>query len=169
VRLHCYELPAVQTPRSPANFTLVLAAIGMAAAVGAIGCAARARPPQDVSDAQRPRATSDSTRAYGWVAMGAGGSATLLAVGTSILMMHDKSVRDGNCNADKVCALAGFNANEDLKYTAGWNVGAWIAAAAGLGVGSVLILSTSDGAGGRSDVTVKPIGSGVGLGVGSTF
>jgi hypothetical protein len=169
VRLHCYELPAVQTPRSPANFTWMLVAICMATTVGAAGCAARGRPPQDPSDSPRSRSTSDSTRTYGWVVLGAGGSATILAVGTSILMLHDKGVRDSNCNADKVCALAGFNANEDLKYTAGWNAGAWIAAAAGLGVGSVLILSTTDGAGRRSDVAVKPVGSGVGLGVGSTF
>ena len=85
-------------------------------------------------------------------------------------MLHDKSVRDGNCNAAKVCAPAGLDANADIGVLAGWNTAAWIVAAAGLGIGGFLVLSDRAGERPRATITVNPVGSGgVGLGMRSSF
>ncbi len=84
-------------------------------------------------------------------------------------MLHDKSVRDGNCNAQKVCSPSGFSANGDIASLAGWNAGAWVVAALGLGIGGVLVLSDHAGSSQRAAITVNAVGSGAGLGVESSF
>ena len=101
--------------------------------------------------------------------VGIGADAAVVALGTSIVILHDKSVRDGNCNADKVCSPSGFSANGDIGTLTRWNTGAWIVAALGLGVGGVLVLTDLAGSSQRAAITVNAVGSGAGLGVESSF
>jgi len=72
------------------------------------------------------------------------------------MMLDDKSTRDSNCNSQKACSTAGFNANSQLGDLVGWNAGAWVLAAAGLGVGTYLILSHPIER--RTEVYVSPAG-----------
>jgi len=90
-------------------------------------------------------------------------------VATSVMMLHDKSARDSNCNAEKVCSPAGLDANQDIGLLSGWNAGAWVLAAAGLGIGGYLVWKDSDDGEQRAAITISPMGSGAGLGVGSSF
>jgi hypothetical protein len=57
------------------------------------------------------------------------------------MMLENKSTRDSNCNAAKVCSAIGLNANNEIGAVGAWNAGAWVLAVAGLGVGTYLILS----------------------------
>ncbi len=105
----------------------------------------------------------------GWIAIGMGSLAGVVAIYTSYQMLHDKSVRDSNCDSQKVCSTAGFNANEELSAVSGWNIGSWAVAAAGLGVGAFLVLSNPRDPEATTQVGVGPTGSGAGLTVRSAF
>jgi hypothetical protein len=108
-------------------------------------------------------------RTWGWVFVGEGGVAGAVAIGTSALMIGDKITRDRDCNAMKVCSDSGLNANTQLAELAGWNIGAWILAAAGLGVGAyLLIVNPTDHAMG-AEVGVVPNGSGANLSLRTAF
>src|SRR5580658_405168 len=139
------------------------------------GCVGRAAPPEDATSASAQASTSSppvssnhTARDFGWVGLGIGADAALVALGTSLVILNDKSVRDGNCNAEKVCSPAGLNANGDIGTLTGWNTGAWIVTALGLGIGGVLVLSDHAGSAQRAAITVN-VGSGAGLGVESSF
>ncbi|MGH7282109.1 MAG: hypothetical protein ACRELY_11335, partial [Polyangiaceae bacterium] len=80
-------------------------------------------------------------RAAGWVSLAIGASATVVAIATSGLMLHEQSVRSSDCNAQKVCSTDGINANNNLSANAPWNAGAWALAAVGTGVGVFLVLT----------------------------
>jgi hypothetical protein len=103
------------------------------------------------------------------VSVAVGAEAVVIAVVTSGMMLHEKSVRDSNCDTQKVCNQVGFDANGTLGLLGGWNAGAWIVAAAGLGVGGFLLWTNPADGGQRAALTVAPTGSGVGLGVRSCF
>jgi len=139
------------------------------------GCAGRSPPaqaPSQAAESPRPQSESPSGRSertYGWLSVGIGAEAAVLAVGTSLLMLHDKSVRDGNCNAQKLCSEAGLDANKDIALLGGWNAGAWIVAAAGLGVGGYLLWRDPVEGEKRAAITLDPMGTGLGLGVRSRF
>jgi hypothetical protein len=64
-----------------------------------------------------------------------------VAVVTSAMALHEKGVRDDNCSAAKVCSQAGLDANATLGTLLDWNTASWIVAVAGLGVGTVLVLT----------------------------
>ena len=85
------------------------------------------------------------------------------------MILHDKSVRDANCNTEKICSPSGLDANQDIGLLEGWNAGAWIVAAAGLGIGAYLVLTEPADGGRSAAIAVGPIGSGTGLGLRSSF
>lgn len=102
-------------------------------------------------------------RMWGWISIGVGGGAALIALGTSAWMLHDKSVRDDNCDASKVCSSAGLSANNELGQMVGWNIGAYAVAAVGFGVGAFLILTHPSDKEMGTQVGVAPTGSGTGF------
>ncbi len=93
-----------------------------------------------------PRAAPDSTgsskRAAGFVIGGVG--VVGLGVGATFgaLMLSKKHTVDANCNPDKSCNAAGVDAAHSAHtFQVVSNVG-WIAGAAALGVGAVLVLTS---------------------------
>ena len=101
--------------------------------------------------------------------MGVGTSAGFVAAVTSVIMLHDKSVRDAHCDASKACSPAGLNADAGIANTSGWNIGTWALAAVGLGVGAFLLLSNQGDLQPETQIGVAPIGSGGGLSLRSGF
>jgi|HubBroStandDraft_1064217.scaffolds.fasta_scaffold52659_2 hypothetical protein len=149
-----------------------LAALSVAAGAG---CAPRTVPPPQspgtARTASRSSEVSDDrvARIYGWVSVSVGAEAAVLTAITSVMMLHAQSVRDANCDAEKVCTLAGVNANSSLGQLGSWNAVSWIVTAAGLGAGGYLLWSHREDNGARVGVAVDPIGAGMGLGLRSTF
>jgi hypothetical protein len=144
------------------------------AALASVGCAGRSLPPQhapSTSESTPSSASSSSrtARTYGWVGVGVGAEAAVAALVTSVIILHDKSVRDANCSTEKICSQAALDANQDIGLLEGWNAGAWIVAAAGLGIGAYLILTEPADGGQRTAVAIGPIGSGTGLALRSSF
>jgi hypothetical protein len=93
--------------------------------------------------AAEPPARSDPTlaRTFGWVTIAIGSEASLIATVTGIMMLEDRSTRNQDCSAQKVCSSLGYNANSDIASTEVWNTGAFIVAAAGLSIGTLLLLT----------------------------
>jgi hypothetical protein len=121
--------------------------------------AASSLPSADPHD-DEPKSDPTTARTIGWVSIAVGSEAAIVAGVTSGLMLNDKSTRDSNCNAQKVCSTIGFNANNQLGALAGWNAAAWVTAAAGLGLGTVLILTHPLTR--HSEVYVSPAGVALG-------
>ena len=166
-------------------------------AFGVVGCAARPTPPPDSprlvlaksvpaeeasQDAPRAAATAPLppppaanygdpvARTHGWIIVGLGAQAGAVAIATSVMMLHQSSVRDRECDAQKVCSQAGLDANTKLHSLAGWNAGAWTLAAVGLGVGAFIVITNPrESAAPRTAVGLAPNGSGLGLDVRSQF
>jgi hypothetical protein len=115
------------------------------------------------------RAANRPSRTWGWVLLSVGAEGAILAAITSFMMLHDKSVRDDNCDANKVCSQTGLAANGEIASLAWWNAGAWAVAGAGLGVGGLLLLMSPPAGAGRLAVGISPSGSGIGLGARGAF
>jgi hypothetical protein len=105
----------------------------------------------------------------GAVSLAIGAEAAGVAAATSIMILQYKGTRDDDCDAEKVCTAAGLNANSQIQAVQFWNAGAWVLAAAGLGVGAYLILSHPPDARRGVALGVEPNGSGVSLGLRSAF
>lgn len=108
-------------------------------------------------------------RAWGWVSVGLGGAAGLIAVGTSILMLEDSRTRNAGCNAQKMCSSSGSTANTALSDLAGWNTVSWVVTAAGLGVGAYLLITHPTDKAMGAQVGVVPNGSGADLQLRGSF
>lgn len=121
------------------------------------------------SETYDERDNRQMARMWGWMSIGVGGGAALIALGTSIWMLHDKSVRDDNCDASKVCTSSGLAANNEMGQLVGWNIGAYAVAAVGLGVGAFLILTNPSDKEMGTQVGVGPTGSGTGFVLRSSF
>jgi hypothetical protein len=165
-----------------------------------IGCAGQAPPPQNAADTKTANAneiassnaanadppaseSADSnklTRYTGWIVGAVGAQATIFAVATSFMMLHENSVRSSDCNAQKICTSDGVDANNKLGLMSAFNATSWVVAAAGLGVGAYLVLanpprndastvtppqSTSPSA----EIGVGPTGTGAGLNLRGAF
>jgi hypothetical protein len=136
--------------------------------------AAAAPPPDQALSPETKAAPSEAhggdaiPRAMGWFSIAFGATAGLVAGGTSIMMLQQSSVRSDNCSAAKVCNATGANANAQLDGLVGWNLASYIAAAAGLGIGTILLI-TSPKNHRQTAVDVTPNGSGAGLTLRSTF
>ncbi|MGA3121754.1 MAG: hypothetical protein ABSF69_13395 [Polyangiaceae bacterium] len=127
-----------------------------------------AAPPARVETLQAQDAR-DVARVGGLFAIATGVSAGFVAAVTSVIMLHDKSVRDANCDASKACSPDGLNANAGIAKASGWNVGTWALAAVGLGLGAFLVLSNQSDRQPETQIGVAPIGSGGGLSLRSGF
>ena len=112
-------------------------------------------------------------RTAGWIFVAVGAEAATVALVTSVMLLHDNSVRSSECNAQKACSVDGVDANSRIRSLVNWNAGAWAVAAVGLGAGAYLVLSNprhADQAGAtRTAIGVAPNGSGVGLDLRSSF
>jgi hypothetical protein len=108
-------------------------------------------------------------RAYGWFSVAIGTLGLGVAATTSAMMLHQKSVRDADCNAAKLCSQDGINANTQLAALSGWNTGSFIVAAAGLGVGAFLLITSSADGDKQTAIGVAPTGSGAGLDLKGSF
>ena len=93
----------------------------------------------------------------------------MLTAITSVMMLHEQSLRNANCDTEKICTLAGVNANSSLGQLGGWNATSWIVTVAGLSAGGYLLWSHREDNGARVGVAVDPVGTGMGLGLRSTF
>jgi hypothetical protein len=91
---------------------------------------------------EKSSGTSDPMlRTFGWISIGIGAQATAVAIVTSFMMLHQKSLRDDNCSSKKLCTQAGLDANTQLGSLGGWNAGAYAIGAIGLGLGAFLVLT----------------------------
>jgi len=102
-------------------------------------------------------------RFVGWTSFVVGADATLLALVTSGMMLHEASVRSSDCDAQKVCSANGVAANVKLGDLAGWNAAAWGVAVVGVGVGAFLLITNPSDKALRAEVGVGPTGTGDGL------
>jgi hypothetical protein len=118
--------------------------------------------------ALQERDAHDTARMEGWIAIGFGSLASVVAIATSVQMLNDKSTRDANCNANKVCSATGLNANADIAGASGWNIASWAVTAAGLGIGAFLVLGNPSEPE-STKVGVAPMSSGSGLELRSAF
>ena len=112
------------------------------------------------------RSSNVPARTLGWVLLSLGAEGAVLAAITSFMMLHDKSVRDQNCDSNKICSQTGLAANEDIANLASWNAGAWAVAGAGLTVGALLLLTNPPVRGPGIAIGVSPNGvNGAGIGL----
>jgi hypothetical protein len=154
------------------------------ALVACAGCASSGPPPRAVvgqpegleatpapkeQPPPAPRKHGGSGQALGLVSLSIGGAAGVVAVVTSIMMLHDKSVRDDGCNAQKVCTPDAYSANQKLADLGGWNAGAYAVAGVGLVAGTVLVIAFPGGRGSSTAVVVAPNAAGAGLALWSAF
>ena len=124
-----------------------------------------AAPPADAEYEADPT----GARGFGWLGSAVGAEAAVAATATWVAILDYKSTRDSGCNAQKLCSPNGLNANSQIGSLVGWNAGAWVLAAAGLGVGSYLILSHPLNKEHPLSITLSPSGTTAGLGLGGSF
>jgi hypothetical protein len=154
-------------------FTPVLLLACVACAHPQSGSAASAADIPPGAPAPPPQATPSSStmpRAYGWFSISIGAAASAIALGTSWIMLSQRSTRDADCNAQKVCSSAGLAANAQISSIAGLNAAAWGLTAAGLGVGAFLLLTNPSDDTKQTSIGVVPTeAGGAGLTLRSRF
>jgi hypothetical protein len=114
------------------------------------------------------RSSGRTARVLGWVTLSLGAEAAIVAVTTSFLLLHEKNVRDAECDAQKTCSQRGLDANSSIASLVSWNTASWIVAAAGLGGGAFLLLTHRPEAR-QTAIGVSPSAAGVELKLWSTF
>jgi hypothetical protein len=124
----------------------------------------------DATDGSDPgRDPHRMRRVLGWVSLTIGAEAAVIAVATSLLIEHQKSLRDDNCNAQKVCNSEGIGAVGTIDTIVPWNTGSWFVAGVGLGAGAILLVVSQPKSQAQTAITLSPGSSGLGLGVRSSF
>lgn len=151
-----------------------LAGVVAVACSACAGNGARARDPHDAdsmaSTSAPPRHDGRATRrTLGWVSLALGAEAAVAAIVTSGMLVHEKSVLDAQCDAQKQCSSAGVDAAGAISTLTPWNTGTWIMTAVGLGAGTALLLTSRPDAPAGTAITLSPEGSGAGLGLRSRF
>lgn len=145
---------------------------GSSGARSADAAAREAPPPREETPEEKEASSRRTGRVAGYVAIAVGAQAGIVALVTSGMMLHEDGIRSDACS-EKRCTQEGLDANRNLAQLGGWNAGAWALGAAGLGVGTVLlILNPSDKASARPAKSLSlgaPPGGGPGLGLGGTF
>jgi hypothetical protein len=109
---------------------------------------------------------SRALRIVGWVTFSLGAEAAVVASVTSVMLLHQKGVRDNECNPQKLCSARGLDANGTIASLVGWNTASWVVAVAGLGTGAYLLLTNRRS---RSTVAVAPGPGEVGVGLRGAF
>jgi hypothetical protein len=158
--------------RRPLALALVLASAGCATGSTAGGSvtAHDAHDADDEGSAATPKHDGRATRrTLGWVALSVGAEAALAAIVTSIMIVHDKSILDDQCNAQKLCTETGADAAGAIANLKPWNTGTWIAGIVGLGAGAALLFTSQPDKPASTAITLSPEGSGAGLGLRSQF
>jgi hypothetical protein len=112
---------------------------------------------------------ANTARTIGWISIAIGAEAAITAVVTSAMALHEKGVRDDNCNAAKVCSQTGIDANVTLGTLFGWNTASWIVGVAGLGVGTVLVLTSRPIKNDQVALTVGPTSGGAAVALTGQF
>jgi hypothetical protein len=120
---------------------------------------AETNPQEEHGEAHSSR---QMNRVWGWVALSVGAEGAALATITSLMMLHQNSVRSADCT-DKVCSPDGIAANGKIGDLAGWNAAGWAVAVVGVGVGAFLILTNPSDAALGTQVGLGPTASGSGL------
>jgi hypothetical protein len=115
---------------------------------------------KEAESTQRRRAL----RNIGWISLAIGAEAAVVASVTSVMLLSEKSVRDDQCNAQKVCSPHGLDANGTIATLVSWNTAAWIATAVGVGAGVALLLTNRPVSRLQPTVAVAPNAASVGLG-----
>jgi hypothetical protein len=113
--------------------------------------------------------SNDTLRTIGWISIAVGAEAAVAGIVTSAMALHEKGVRDSNCNAQKVCKQVGMDANATLATLFGWNTASWIVAVAGLGVGTALVVTNPRIKNDQIALTVAPTPGGAALGLTGRF
>jgi hypothetical protein len=108
-------------------------------------------------------------RDLGLAFLSIGGEAAIVAIITSAMLEHQMGIRDEGCNAQKVCDTAGIDAVHTISTIVPWNTATWFVAAAGLGIGTVLVVISLPHSERRTAITLSPNESGLGLGLRSSF
>jgi hypothetical protein len=119
----------------------------------------------EASEEKSPKsehAARQTNRALGWFVLSVGIEGGILATVTSVMMLHQNSVRGDNC-VDKVCSAAGIAANGTLGNLAGWNAAAWGVAAVGVGAGVFILLTNPTDRSLGTQVGLGPTASGSGV------
>ena len=158
--------PAGEPPSSPAAGS----SAPTTTAASPTGAAPSAAEPPPASTSAVPAATPAPTphahntlRTIGWVSIAVGAEAAIIAIVTSFMAIHEKGVRDDNCSARKECSQVGLDANATLATLFGWNTTSWIVAVAGLGVGTVLVVTNPPIKNDQVALTVSPTAGGAAL------
>lgn len=133
------------------------------------GAPEAAPTPAYAAPAPPPHHTSHTARDVGWISLGIGSAAAVAAIVTSIVALHDDSVRKSHCDAQHVCDAEGFNANSQLDSVLAFNAAAWAVAVVGVGVGLTLVLTHPADRSSETAIVVAPNGTGAGLSLRSTF
>jgi hypothetical protein len=130
-------------------------------------------PPRGYAEAEQgssaPADPHRTRRIYGYASVAIGGAAAVVAVVTSFMLLHQKSVLDEQCDAQKRCSSAGFGETGAIHQTVPLNTTAWIVAVVGLGAGTVLLVTSQPESGKSTAVTVSPTPGGAAFGLRSTF
>jgi hypothetical protein len=146
-------------------------------ALACSACAGNSAGARDPHDADATGTTSAppahdgraTRRTLGWVSLAVGAEAAIAALVTSGMLVHEKSVLDAQCNAQKQCSSSGVDAAGAISTLTPWNTGTWIMTVAGLGAGTALLLTSHPDAPASTAITLTPEGSGAGLGLRSRF
>jgi hypothetical protein len=158
---------------APARSVVEVKEAGAAPAPRAHLVLAEATPAPAASKSAPPASiegeSSGTARGLGWFSVGLGTLGAGVALTTSVMMLHQKSVRDSGCNAAKVCTEAGLTANDQISSLSGWNAGAYAVALVGIGVGAFLLITNPADSEKQTAIGVAPTGSGAGLQLRSTF
>lgn len=128
--------------------------------------------PERAESTETPSAQRDphrTRRILGWISLAVGAEAAVIAVTTSFMLLHEKSVLNDNCDAHKQCSAAGLDAAGAITETVPWNTGSWIVAAAGVGIGTVILLTSRSDSGKDTALSVSPTPRGATLGLRSQF
>lgn len=149
-----------------------IAAPRVVAATAAVAAATEPRPeprPEAHGEEQAPRRGDATARAAGWVSIAVGVQALAVAGVTSGMMMYADGVREEQCDDAQRCTSRGVTANDRIADLSPWNVGAWTLAAAGLGVGTFLVVTNPTEPRQRAALSLSPARSGAGVQLGATF
>jgi hypothetical protein len=126
-------------------------------------------PPASQSIPNDARGSAVMPRTIGWFSIGIGATAALVAIGTSIMMLNQLSIRNSDCNAQKLCSADGLTANSQLQGLGGWNTGAYVVAAVGLALGAYLVITNPAKSKDEMAIGVSPTNSGAAFSLRSTF
>ncbi len=108
-------------------------------------------------------------RTVGWISLAIGAEAAIVAVTTSFMLLHEKSVLNDSCDAQKHCNPVGIDAKESINGTVPWNTASWIVAVAGVGAGTILLLTSRPDSGKSTALTISPTPAGFALGLRSFY